>query len=1289
MNNSIELKQISRYDSGIFDEGAAEITAYDPQSQQLFVINGANSTIDILDVSDPTNPTFTKAIAIEEFGGGINSIAIKDGTVAAAIEGESAQDLGSIVFFDTDGKALNQVTVGALPDMVTFTPDGTKVLVANEGEPNEDDPTDNPEGSVSIIDISGGVENATATTADFTAYNGQEEELRGRGVRIFPESNFANDVEPEYIAVSPDGSQAFVTLQENNAIAVVDLETGEVSDIQPLGLKDFSRGLPELTNYTWDLSEEVLGKTPAGQEILLGGMSGLFYEGETKDGKLKFIATPDRGPNGEPTDLDGDGVKERPFPLPDYQAKLVRFTLDRDSGEIAIADEIELTRKDGHTPITGLPNLQAGEPGTAYTDEEPIDLNGNLLANDPFGADLESVIVAPDGSFWLSDEYRPAIYHFDAKGVLIDRLIPQGTAESVGHPKGSFGTETLPAVYAQRRSNRGFEGMALNTDNGNLYAFIQSPLDNPDVSDSKAEAAGEKSDFNSRNSQALRILEVDPTTGEPVGEYVYFLEGSEEVDKIGDAVYAGDGKFYVIERDSGTDADSKKFIFEVDLTGATNILGTDLATATGEDTALESMTPDELAAMDIQPVNKTEVLNLPSIGYTAGDKPEGLALLDDGSFAVINDNDFGLLDEEIPGDGSVPFNPDPTQTVLGLIEFSGSNGLDPSDEDGINIRQEPVYGLYQPDAIAAYEVDGATYYVTANEGDARSEDERVEDLKLDPTAFPKATLQTDTEIGRLEVSNIDGDLDGDGDYDQLVSYGGRSFSIRDAQGNLVFDSGDQLAQITAEQVPEIFNSDGTVDSFDSRSDNKGVEAEGVVIGEIDSKNYAFVGLERVGGVAVYDISDPANAEFIQYINPIDKKTGDALDLAPEGLQFISAEDSPNGSPLLTVSNEVSGTVSVYQIDIPKPEVNTSEEIEFLGEASFATGTMFEDTEVGGISGLTYDAANSTYYALADDRSTINDARYYDVSIDLSDGSLDDGDVDFTGVTTLLNVGESPFSPSSLDPEGITLAKDGTLFISSEGDADNLVDPFIGKFTPDGQIFNELDIPDKFLPTVDQSSGIRNNEAFESLTTTPDGKSLFTATENALFQDGEPASIESGSPVRITQYDLATEKVVGEFVYETDPIPVPADPADGFADNGLVELQATEEYGKFLALERSFAEGVGNNIRLYEVNLGDATDVSKTDSLSGADIEPVDKELLLDFGDLGIELDNSEAVSFGETLPDGRQSLIVASDNNFNDSQKTQFLAFAVGDSIEEGNTLISSGDQELATLTGINSDSFI
>ncbi len=205
---------------------------------------------------------------------------------------------------------------------------------------------------------------------------------------------------------------------------------------------------------------------------------------------------------------------------------------------------------------------------------------------------------------------------------------------------------------------------------------------------------------------------------------------------------------------------------------------------------------------------------------------------------------------------------------------------------------------------------------------------------------------------------------------------------------------------------------------------------------------------------------------------------------------------------------------------PDLDRTTVTDVDFLGEVSFETGFMFDETEVGGISGLTYDEAKDIFYAISDDQSTINDARYYDVSIDLDDGSLDEGDVEFTEVTTLLNAAGDPFSPASLDTEGIALTDEGTLFISSEGDSDNLVDPFISEFSLDGQIFNELTIPDKFLPTVDQSSGVRDNLAFESLTITPNGKYLFTATENALFQDGEIATLEAASPVQILQYDLA-------------------------------------------------------------------------------------------------------------------------------------------------------------------------
>lgn len=502
MSNSIELNPIGLFDTGIFDDGAAEIPAFDPVSQRLFVTNGANSTIDALDLSDPSNPTLAFTIDTTEFGDGVNSVAVSNGILAAAIESDPATDPGTVVFFDADGNVLNQVTAGALPDQITFTPDGTKVIVANEGEADEDDPDINPQGSVSIIDITDGVANASVTTADFTAFDGQEEELRSLGIRIFPDISVSADVEPEFITVSGDGSTAFVGLQENNAIAVVDIGQARVTDLLPLGAIDFS-----------------------------------------------------------------------------------------------------------------------------------------------------------------------------------------------------------------------------------------------------------------------------------------------------------------------------------------------------EDAA-----------------------------------------------------------------------------------------LDPSDEDGgINIANQPVFGLFQPDGIDSYHVDGETFIVTANEGDSRDEDADVEDIELDPTAFPNAEeLQTSEVLGNLEVSTIDGDPDGDGDFDQLFAFGSRSFSIRDSSGNIVFDSGDDFERITAELVPEIFNSDGTAESFDVRSNDSGPEPEGVVVGEVDGRTFAFIGLERTGGVMVYDVTVPAESEFVQYINPIDPETGDPVGIGPEGLAFISAEESPNGTPLLTVANEISGTTAIFEIDsdvVGDGDDDTDEEVD--------------------------------------------------------------------------------------------------------------------------------------------------------------------------------------------------------------------------------------------------------------------------------------------------------------------------------------------------------------------------
>lgn len=263
---------------------------------------------------------------------------------------------------------------------------------------------------------------------------------------------------------------------------------------------------------------------------------------------------------------------------------------------------------------------------------------------------------------------------------------------------------------------------------------------------------------------------------------------------------------------------------------------------------------------------------------------------------------------------------------LGFKDHSlQANAFDPSNRDGgIRFTTAPVMGIYLPDAIAGVTIRGRDYILTANEGDARdydgySEEVRVADLELDPTAYPNAAeLQDDAELGRLKTTTALGDTDGDGDIDQIYSYGGRSMSIWEARGGslrMVADTGDQIERFLARRVPAGFNAnDGIVEEFDERSDDKGPEPEAVVAGRIAGRTYAFVGLERaLGGVVVFDITDPRRPEIVEYILSNDGSGDGDQDIAPEGLVFIPASESPSGAPLVVASYEVSGTVGIYEV----------------------------------------------------------------------------------------------------------------------------------------------------------------------------------------------------------------------------------------------------------------------------------------------------------------------------------------------------------------------------------------
>ncbi|WP_230007447.1 choice-of-anchor I family protein, partial [Microbacterium sp. Bi128] len=280
--------------------------------------------------------------------------------------------------------------------------------------------------------------------------------------------------------------------------------------------------------------------------------------------------------------------------------------------------------------------------------------------------------------------------------------------------------------------------------------------------------------------------------------------------------------------------------------------------------------------------------------------------------------------------------------VTGILPLGykdwGASALDTSDKDGgINIRSVAgLKGLYMPDGIASYSANvggkATTYLVTANEGDGREwgdfiDEARIKDLgKKDLAAVcetsPLAGRAADADLGRLKVVTDLGKTS-DGCYSELYAYGGRSFSIWDTKGTLVFDSGDQFEQKLKEVAPELFNVSNDNNTVDDRSDDKGPEPENVTIGVVDGRTYAFIGLERAGGVMVYDVTDPKNPAYVTYVNnrdaSADVKTPAAGDLGPEGIAFVSALRSPTGVPLLITGNEVSGTTTVFEVRPTQPK----------------------------------------------------------------------------------------------------------------------------------------------------------------------------------------------------------------------------------------------------------------------------------------------------------------------------------------------------------------------------------
>lgn len=362
-------------------------------------------------------------------------------------------------------------------------------------------------------------------------------------------------------------------------------------------------------------------------------------------------------------------------------------------------------------------------------------------------------------------------------------------------------------------------------------------------------------------------------------------------------------------------------------------------------------------------------------------------------------------------------------------------------------------------------------------------------------------------------------------------------------------------------------------------------------------------------------------------------------------------------------------------------------LEYIGQNIVPTGSQYAGTTVGGLSGIDYDAAAGRYWAISDDRSQLNPARFYDLTLDLSQfarsSTPGSAGVTFTGVTNLKTAAGTDFAAFTVDPESIRKVG-GALYWSNEGQrtAAGFQNPTVRSMDLAGNHTGDFAVPTRFNPIGDASgllagdAGIYNNLAFESLTLSTDRTKLYVAAENGLAQDSLPVTQATNQPstTRVVEFDVATRAAQAEYAYEVGSLTALPTPSTAFATNGLVEMLAVGDR-QFLTVERSFATGVpGNGIRIYLADARNATDVSGLDSLEGATFTPMSKELLLDLNTLTNDdgspllLDNIEGITFGPGIGQYAQTLILVSDNNFSATQFTQFVALGLTAPVPEPET---------------------
>lgn len=367
----------------------------------------------------------------------------------------------------------------------------------------------------------------------------------------------------------------------------------------------------------------------------------------------------------------------------------------------------------------------------------------------------------------------------------------------------------------------------------------------------------------------------------------------------------------------------------------------------------------------------------------------------------------------------------------------------------------------------------------------------------------------------------------------------------------------------------------------------------------------------------------------------------------------------------------------------------AQSLTYLGQQIVPTGASFRGLPVGGLSSIDYVPATGHYLAISDDRSDRGPARFYELTLDLAKfrRSADAGEagVGWVNMTTILDLDGQPFGRNMVDPESLRLdAKRNLVYWANEGQraSGSFQNPTVRRMTLDGRPSGEFPVPSYYNPSGSASGlaagdmGIYNNLAFESIAITPDGKTLWTMAENGLAQDSLTTAVGRGSRARMLSFDLDTGKPGAEYVYDVGPVPFPPARQGDFATNGVPDMLALSAH-EFIVIERAFAVGAmtpgmaahtkqptSNTIKLYRIDTRGATDVAGWPSIKGREVVPVKRTMLLDLSSLKnddgsvLALDNIEGITFGP-LVDGKRTLILVSDNNFNPAQFTQFIALTI------------------------------